>query len=161
MMPGLLTEAFQKFMLIPLDGGGETVSFQYNPEEVAGPDANPTYGVQEVLGRELPVVEYTSGGQSTISFKIKIGRKQSDSDVKDMIDKLIKLTKPDQQGGGGGQGPPKAPRCSFVGGEQFQDETVVVQSVKPVVSRMINPMTLLATHAEVQITLLRVGDEEQ
>jgi hypothetical protein len=134
-------------MMIPLDGPGTPVIFQYNPSEVGGPVAEADYATMGVGGRELPYLQYSHGKESAITFELIAAKSMSGAEVSGMHKALQSLTKPFKKG----VGPGNPPRVMLILGGLMR-ETVVVKSVQPKFRRFHTP-DLVPNEARFQVTL--------
>jgi hypothetical protein len=134
-------------MMIPLDGPGTPVIFQFNPNEVNGPIAEADYASMGVGGRELPYLQYSHGKEAAITFELVAARTMSAGEVNAMHGALKALTKPFKKG----VGPGSPPRVMLILGG-FMRETVVVKSVHPKFKRFHNP-DLNPNEGRFQVTL--------
>lgn len=140
-----------KGMMIPLDGPGTPVVFQYNPAEVGGPVAEAEYATLGVGGKELPYLQYSHGKEAPITFTLTAARSMSGAEVIAMHKALQSLTKPFKKG----VGPGSPPRVMLILGALMR-ETVVVKNVQPRFRRFHTP-ELLPGEGLFQVTLWKWG----
>jgi hypothetical protein len=139
-------------MIIPLEGGGGPVRFQWNPERINGPSASPNWVPIRVYGRELPYYQYTTGGTSAIQFVIQLSAGDAGpAFVKGIIERLHRLTKP-MPGMGGAKHPP---RVIVILGAALR-EMCVLREVRPERHGVADPGTLQHHEANVSLTFWRV-----
>ncbi len=138
----------QKGMMMPIDGGGAPVVFQYNPCELNGPSAEAEYATIGVGGSEHPYMQYSHGKESVIQFELVSARDMGEGQVKAMHQALVALTKPEKKG----VGPGSPPRVMFILGG-FIREKCIVKSVQPRFRRFHNPESLMPNEGRFQITL--------
>lgn len=139
-------------MIIPIDGGGTPIVFQYNPMETHW-----QYGSEfaqiEVQGKEGPLLEFANGSLTSLSFDLQVIKHASDHDVQGIIDALVGLTKPIA----GGAGTKRAPKVRFVYGMASPKWNAYVKSVNV---KTIDAMegSLLPHRATISVTLWRSVD---
>jgi hypothetical protein len=89
-----------KGMILPLEGFGSPVVFQWNPYEMHLDKTN-KWAALHPAGGERPIFHYGCGEARIISLSIEISQhNNSDFFVKGWMDKLHKLTKPLVKGSG-------------------------------------------------------------
>lgn len=86
---------FIRGMIIPIEGGGSTIRFQWNPRELQGFGARAEYAILKVAGRETPFLQFACGDVPTLEIELKFTKGSSDDGyVMRMVDTLQRLTKP-------------------------------------------------------------------
>ena len=116
-----------KGMILPIDGFAGAVRFQYNPNMLRGPAISPQYAAISVAGRELPFLQYQSGGLSAMPFDLTY-HTESDGGVAVMAawTSLVSLTTPVQLGFGSA----RPPRVVFIFGD-WPRYTWVISGLSP------------------------------
>lgn len=85
---------FTKGMIIPIDGAGQIVVFQWNPYELNITKATHWKGIH-TAGREQPVYQYGCGEARVLNLSIEVSRdNNSDFFVVGFFDSLMELTRP-------------------------------------------------------------------
>jgi hypothetical protein len=144
---------FIRGMIIPLEGSGKTVRFQYNPRHISGPQLSPQYATLAVAGRELPFVQYGHGRESQIHFELQYsGQTDGGSFVKEQYEALKSLTEPTVRGASMNH----PPKVMLIFGTFFRERCVVVE-VNPDFTMPFHVQTLVSLNATIGITLWRLG----
>jgi len=139
--------------IIPIDGGGGAIRFQWNPREITGPTASAQYAVIAVAGREFPYLEYSNGQQSHIRFDLEYSTASDNGSlVKSNFQALNALTKPSVRGASMS----RPPRVMFIFGSFLRERCVVVE-VQPNFSKVFHEADLMPLHAKIGVTLWRLG----
>lgn len=134
-------------MLIPMEGGGGPIGFQWNPHKIHR-SKKIKYNQLRVAGREQPILQYGCGEAQTYTIEFDVSRyNRGDSHVKDTVDKIFKLTKPTV--GGFIKRPP---RCEFILGDAI-NVTVFVASIDVEYGPLYNPTSLLPYMSKVTMVL--------
>ncbi len=145
---------FTQGALIPLEGGGSEIWFQWNPANVD--EAHKAeYAEIKVSGRDSPFLEYSNGATTTYSFDLDISRSDNGDDyVQSAVQSLVQMTKATVQG----QGVNRPPRVLFVFGSLFSKECVVAEA-NPKYWGQFNPITLMPYQATVHVVLNEYTDD--
>jgi hypothetical protein len=116
---------FTKGMIIPIDGGGGPVVFEFNPYEVHI-NKIVKWHPQYAAGREMPYWHHGCGESRVVSFSMELSRdNNSNSFVKSFIDSVLALTKPTVKGAG----LDRPPKCQAILGASLT-LTCIVHDVK-------------------------------
>ena len=150
-----LTAPYNQGVIIPIDGGGGVIRFQYNPDTVNGPSAQAKWAQIEVSGREFPYLQYSNGNVSQIRFDLIFAtRDDSGASVKSRWQSLNSLTIPSSRGGGLS----RPPIVMLILGT-FLRERCVVAEITPYFRIGRGPNfadSLLPDQARIGITLWRI-----
>jgi len=138
-----MTYPFTHGMVIPLEGSGQTVAFQWNPEQIDGPDAKADWEAIPTAGAKIPGVEYSAGGVPHIQFDIALSRDNSDQDVDSMVKSLQRLTDPTVKG----RGKDRPPRLKLILGDRRW--TCVLLEANPHYHKFFHPITLQPYFAKI------------
>jgi hypothetical protein len=138
-----------KGMMIPLEGGGKTVTFQFNPSELLGPTARAEYATLAVQGGDSPYMQFSHRREAVIQFDLIATRELSESDAKQMQQDLDSLTIPIKRG----IGPAKPPKVMFIFGKLLREKCVVI-NVEPKFRRIFSP-SLMADECRFRVELWR------
>ena len=145
----MIAVPFMRGGIIPLEGGGNQIMFQWNPAQISGPNVKPKYAEIEVAGREVPYLQYSNGSTITYTFDLDVSRGDNGPGyVKGVVEALSELTRPTIRG----QGMNRAPRVLFIFGSLFS-KVCVIAEVSPVYKGLFNPLTLDPYEAMVHIVL--------
>ncbi|MEW6352509.1 MAG: hypothetical protein AB1646_25970 [Thermodesulfobacteriota bacterium] len=140
---------FMRGMILPLEGGGQAIIFEWNPKQIEGPGAKAEYAQIKTAGRETPFLQYSNGDVISIRFDLELSRSDfGDGYVKGVVDNLVRLTKPTVRG----QGVNRPPRVKFLFGNLLR-RTCIVAEVNPVFKGQFNPLTLEPYGASVSVLL--------
>lgn len=136
-----------KGMILPIDGGGEAITFQWNPDKIVQ-SKSAKWARQPVAGREQPVLQYGCGQARQWKIEFDLSRSnQGDSFVKSMVESCESLAMP--SGGGKVKHPP---RVRFRLGNGIKAKCIV-EDVSITYGPLFNPMSLLPYDARVAMTL--------
>lgn len=140
------TQPFTKGMIIPTEGGGSPILFQWNPSTV-----NENKGVRwaklSPIGREQPILQYSIGQARVISFQIDVSESGGlGMDAKAYIEQFLELTKPSV--GGNVKRPPK---LQLILGQALK-MTCVLTGVSNSYGPLFHPLTLGPQQSKVQLT---------
>jgi len=138
---------FTRGQIIPLDGGGGSIQFQWNPKTVEGPGGRAEYAQLKCAGGEQPFLQFACGDVPEIRLDLDIsGQDKSPGFVKSQVDALVKLTKPVARG----QGVNRPPRVQLIFGP-IREKCVVVE-VRPIVGpRFTTDLQPLEAHVSVTL----------
>lgn len=140
-----------KGALIPLEGGLDSVDFEWNPRQIQGPTARAVWAQINCAGGMAPFLQFSHREQSSIQFELKFSRNVYDwSFVNQQWRKLEAMTMPVVPLSSVN----RPPRVKFVLGG-FLWETVVVSEVRPTFDKVFEPLTLLPKFSTISITLWR------
>jgi hypothetical protein len=145
---------FMKGQIIAMEGGGGSIRFEWNPESIQGPDASAGWDAIKTAGRTAPYLQYSCGDPRVIKFTLKLSRYDgSDSQVKDTIEKLVKLTKASV-----GQSVKHPPKVKLLIGS-YINKTCVVKDVQPLTHKLFAPFSLNPRFGEVTVTFWEMEEE--
>lgn len=145
-----MSRSFVRGMIIPIDGGGSPVRFQWNPNRIDGPTAGAEWDQVKTAGRAQPWLQFSCGTQPEIAFIIQLSSDQGgrDGSVEQAAEALRKLSRPQKRG----QGVPHPPRVELIVGT-FLRKTCVLIGVSPVFHKQFDPQTLQPVFGEVSLKL--------
>jgi hypothetical protein len=140
-------------MLIPNDGGGGPITFQWNPISVHVQKVI-NWQHLRVVGREHAFQQYACGEPRTytISFELSASNRGK-SFVKETVDQIMELTKPTV--GGTVKRPPE---CTLILGD-FINLKCIVHRVRVAHKEFFDPQGLNSTFAVVVIDFEEVIDD--
>lgn len=134
-------------MLVPMDGGGGPISFQWNPHKIKR-SKKIKWNQLRVAGREQPILQYGCGEAQVYSIEFHISRyNRGASHVKSTVDQIFQLTKPTV-----GAFVKRPPRVQFIMGSHIR-LTCYVQSIDVEFNNLAHPTSLLPYLAKVQMVL--------
>jgi len=140
------TQAFVKGMVIPTEGGGGPILFQWNPRTVKE-DKGARWAKLQPIGREQPILQFSIGQARVISFNIDVSEPGGTGmSAKSYIDQFIELTKPSV--GGNVKRPPK---LQLILGQAIK-MTCVLTAVSNAYGPLFHPMTLGPQQSTVRLT---------
>jgi hypothetical protein len=143
--------AFVKGQIIPIEGDAASVQFDFNPKQIDGPEAKAGWDVMKVAGAEHPILQHSCRDPVKLGFTLQIvfwGGSQSQ--VEDQVERVLDLTAPSVRGAGVNH----PPRVKLILAGFKKRRTCVVESVKPLYSKIMAPFTATPYYAEVTITFL-------
>lgn len=145
-----------KGILLPTEGGIQSVRFQWNPSKIGGPKTKSKWTPIPTAGRHQPFLHFGSGENNRFSLSILLSRYDNgDSYVKDTVARIQQMQFPHVSG----SGVSRPPRVMLTIGS-FLRKLVVVDSVDPVFKELFNPYSMLPYEAEVAITLIEYTNQK-
>lgn len=142
------TQFFVKGMVIPVEGGGQPISFQWNPRTV-NHDKGVTWAQLKPIAREQPILQYSIGLAQVISFEMDVSESGGTGmAAKDYIDQFFELTKPTV--GGNVKRPPK---LQLILGAAIQ-MTCVLTAVGSKYGPLFHPTTLGPQQSIIRLTFM-------
>ena len=134
-------------MLIPLEGGGGPIEFQWNPHKIHR-SKKIKWNKLSVAGREQPILQYGCGEAQVWKIEFDVSRyNRGDSNVKSTVDKIFQLTKPTV-----GSFVKRPTKVNFIMGSAF-NVTCFVESIDVEYGPMYNPQSLLPYMSKVIMVL--------
>jgi hypothetical protein len=124
-----MSESFSKGMILPVDGMGSPVIFQFNPQAVQGPTAQLEYAQINVVGRQYPYLQYSNGKPGEIRVQLQFaGQHDGGASVASAYYALESLTTPSPLNIGLAFGSmmSRPPRVMFIMGDFLRELAVVV-----------------------------------
>jgi hypothetical protein len=143
---------FTKGMIIPIDGGGSPVIFQWNPATIKYSRAANWHSMR-AAGNNEPFLQYTCGSSHIVHFSIDVSRSNnSDFFVRGFARDLVALADTGQSGG-----MVKRPsKVMFISGDSLSIYGVV-DKVDVAYGLLANPDSLLPYEAKIAVTILRLS----
>ena len=147
-----IMDNFTKGMIVPMDGGGDPVTFQWNPATIKH-SRDSDWKSMYAAGNESPHLQYTCGKAHVFSFSIDVSRwNNSDFFVKGFADKLMALAATCSAGGA----VKRPPKIMFTSGQAHKVRGVI-DKVEITYTTLANPNSLLHYGATIKITILRLN----
>jgi len=135
-------------MIIPIDGPGSSIRFQWNPKKIDGPTVKAEYAKLNVAGRDSPYQQYSHGDATIIKFTIEVSRyNNSDGYVASIGDALRSLTQPSVQMAGMS----RPPRVMLILGS-FLRSICILTEVAPEFEGIFEQNSLLPFNAKYKLT---------
>lgn len=135
-------------MIIPIDGGGSVVRFQWNPKEVQSA-VQAEWAVIKTAGSEQPFLQFCNGEAPTLQFDLEYSRSDNnDGFVLAQVQAIQRLTKPLVKGASMS----RPPLVKFVMGS-LPRPTCIVKQANAVFSGLFHPTSLLPYEAKVSVIL--------
>jgi hypothetical protein len=145
-----MSSRFLRGMIIPMEGGGGPILFQWNPASTTGPTAGANWDQVVTAASEIPFLHFGGGGPSEIRFELVFSRENhGDGFVEGRIEALRRLTVPVT-----GRGMVRPPLVKLAIGRAIR-EVCVTREVSPVRGVLAAPRTLAPRDARVAVTFLR------
>lgn len=86
---------FIRGMIIPIEGGGGSIRFQWNPRDLGGFTSHAEYAVLKVAGRETPFLQFACGDVRQLDIELEFSKgANGDGYVMAMVESIQKLTRP-------------------------------------------------------------------
>jgi hypothetical protein len=139
-----------KGQIIPIDGPGPSIRFQWNPAKIEGPVVNAEYVMIPVAGRDAPYIQYSHGKEKRIRFTIEVSRYNNDDGyVNSVYNSLRALTQPSMKLAGVS----RPPRVMLIIGSFLRAVCVLIE-VTPSFEGIFSPNSLLPHNAKYTLTFL-------
>ena len=145
-----MSSKFLRGMIIPMEGGGPPIVFQWNPASTEGPTAAANWDQVVTAASGIPFLHFGGGAGSEIRFELIFSRENhGDGWVEGRIEALRRLTVPVA-----GRGMRRPPLVKLAIGRAIR-EVCVTRDVRPVRGILAAPWSLLPREARVAVTFLR------
>ena len=139
--------------VIPLEGGGSPVRFQFNPHRYDGPTAVAGWDQVKVAGRDQPWLQFSCGETTVLKVDIKLSS-DGGASVKDQVDALTAFKRPTVRGAGVNH----PPRLKLILGS-FVRLNCVLKEVSPSFGHPADPATLMPYHGDLTLTFWEYTNE--
>jgi len=134
-------------IILPIDGGGSPVRFQYNPLEIEGPTAIMNWASLNVAGRRDPYLQFSHGEQAYIKFNLIYAKRSSAMTVVAAYKSLESLTIPIKRGNMS-----RPPICLLLLGG-FLRQKCIVKEANPSFNRLFEPDSMLPETVKISVLL--------
>ena len=135
---------------------GEYLEFIINPDNISDNKSN-SFAVLSTPGTSNPLIQWSSGGKRTVSFKLKLYRTQDNNEIQQKVRWLQSLQYPEY--GSDGRVILGPHRVLFIFGDTYaSDKKWIVESVKVQYGNLWS-RELVPYGAEVDITLMEWNEE--
>jgi len=136
-----------------ISGGGASIRFYYNPETIRIIKST-DWAQLRAAGREQPILQYGCGSPIIVKFDILIRRKPGDDYGKNLVQSLLRLTKPTVRGAG----VDRPPIVTLDLGEAIRLQSCIIARVEPELGPLFSPDDLTPYLGKVHVEIWEAKD---